>query len=228
MRSIAVKILSIQLFFQYRLWHRHGRLALRHGRPVEQRAVSHLSAADFGASTSVEHASTRAELGTIYPGGSRTPWGIHPAASTSRPSKAQLSWPRRQVVRGICRHTRVPAPLRPPGLTALLPSCQRCCRATSHPSKSRRPSLRWHPRLRLAADASATLLPELKVLAWYFLSPDMFRSEATDTRMGSGSAVELKTERFAMTYRLVTPLFVWSLSKIAHSHSGRVFTWPAT
>jgi hypothetical protein len=28
----------------------------------------------------------------------------------------------------------------------------------------------------------------LKVLAWYFLSPDIFRSEATDTRMGSGSA----------------------------------------
>jgi len=31
-------------------------------------------------------------------------------------------------------------------------------------------------------------LPALKALAWYFLSPDMFRSEATDTRMGSGSA----------------------------------------
>jgi hypothetical protein len=28
----------------------------------------------------------------------------------------------------------------------------------------------------------------LKVLAWYFLSPDMFRSEAPDTLMGSGSA----------------------------------------
>jgi hypothetical protein len=26
----------------------------------------------------------------------------------------------------------------------------------------------------------------LKVLAWYILSPDMFRSEVTDTRMGSG------------------------------------------
>jgi len=25
----------------------------------------------------------------------------------------------------------------------------------------------------------------LKVFAWYFLSPDMFRSEATDTQMGS-------------------------------------------
>jgi len=24
----------------------------------------------------------------------------------------------------------------------------------------------------------------LKVLAWYVLSPDMFRSEATDTRLG--------------------------------------------
>jgi hypothetical protein len=28
----------------------------------------------------------------------------------------------------------------------------------------------------------------LKVIARRFLSPDMFRSEATDTRMGSGSA----------------------------------------
>jgi hypothetical protein len=30
----------------------------------------------------------------------------------------------------------------------------------------------------------------------------MFRSEATDTRMGSGQQVELKTERFAMAHRL--------------------------
>jgi hypothetical protein len=28
----------------------------------------------------------------------------------------------------------------------------------------------------------------LKVIACYFLSPDMFRSETTDTRTGSGSA----------------------------------------
>jgi hypothetical protein len=48
--------------------------------------------------------------------------------------------------------------------------------------------LRWHRRLRLAADASAILLAALKVLAWYFLSPDMFRSETTDTRTGSGLA----------------------------------------
>jgi hypothetical protein len=34
-------------------------------------------------------------------------------------------------------------------------------------------------RLRLAADASAILLAGLKALAWYFLSPDMFRSETT-------------------------------------------------
>jgi hypothetical protein len=38
-----------------------------------------------------------------------------------------------------------------------------------------------HQRLRLAADASAILLAALKVVAWYFPSPDMFRSEATDT-----------------------------------------------
>jgi hypothetical protein len=46
--------------------------------------------------------------------------------------------------------------------------------------------LRRHQRLRLAADASAILLPALKVLAWYFLSPDIFRSDATETRRGSG------------------------------------------
>jgi hypothetical protein len=48
--------------------------------------------------------------------------------------------------------------------------------------------LRWHRRLRLAADGSAILLAGLMVIAWYFLSLAMFRSEATDTRMGSGSA----------------------------------------
>jgi hypothetical protein len=31
--------------------------------------------------------------------------------------------------------------------------------------------------------ASTFLLVGLKVVAWYFLSPDLFRSEATDTRM---------------------------------------------
>jgi hypothetical protein len=37
-------------------------------------------------------------------------------------------------------------------------------------------------------DASAFLLAALKVVAWYFPSPDMFRSESTDTLTGSGSA----------------------------------------
>jgi hypothetical protein len=36
-------------------------------------------------------------------------------------------------------------------------------------------------------DASAILLAALKVLAWYFLSPDMLASEDTDTLTGSGS-----------------------------------------
>jgi hypothetical protein len=48
--------------------------------------------------------------------------------------------------------------------------------------------LQRHRRLHLAADASTILLEELKVFAWYILSPDMFRSEATDTRMVPGSA----------------------------------------
>src|SRR5207249_5527931 len=51
-------------------------------------------------------------------------------------------------------------------LTAVLPSCQRCSRATSHPSKNQQRSLRWHRRLRLAAGASAILLGGLKELAW--------------------------------------------------------------
>src|ERR1700730_2651329 len=130
--------------------------------------------------------------GTMHQGGSRAPWGIRPDASTSRPSKARLSSPRRQAGRGTCRRTRVLALLRPPALTALLPSRQRCCRATSHPRKSQQRSLRPHRRRLLAANASATLLEELKVLAWYFLSPDTFRSEVTDTRMGSGSASRIK------------------------------------
>ena len=74
-------------------------------------------------------------------------------------------------------------------------------------------------RLRLAADASAILLAGLKVLAWYFLSPDMFRSEATDTRTGSGSASKIEGPN-ALRWRSIiigfTPLSVWSLSKIAH------------
>src|SRR3984893_4557054 len=37
--SIAVKTLSIQLFCQYRSWHRHSRLVLRYDRPLEQRTV---------------------------------------------------------------------------------------------------------------------------------------------------------------------------------------------
>jgi hypothetical protein len=55
-------------------------------------------------------------------------------------------------------------------------------------AKSRRTSLRWHRRLRLAVNVSALLLGGLKAFARYFLSPDMFWSEATDTQMGSDSA----------------------------------------
>jgi hypothetical protein len=47
--------------------------------------------------------------------------------------------------------------------------------------------LRWRRQLHLAADASAILLEGLKALAWYFLSPDMLRSEAAEIRMDSGS-----------------------------------------
>ena len=74
-------------------------------------------------------------------------------------------------------------------------------------------------RLRLAADASPILLAGLKVLAWYFLSPDIVRSEATDTRTGSGSASKIEGPN-ALRWRSIiigfTPLSVWSLSKIAH------------
>src|SRR6476660_8567647 len=160
---------------------------------------------------------------TIHPEGSRTPWGIRPGASTSRPSKGRLSSPRRQAGRGTCRRTRVPAPLRPPALTALLPWCQRCWRATSHPRKSQQRSLRRHRRRLLAADGSATLLEELKVFAWYFLSPELFRSEARTPGWVSVQQVELKDrtpcESVSIIYSL-TPLPVRSLSKIAHSLLG--------
>jgi hypothetical protein len=47
---------------------------------------------------------------------------------------------------------------------------------------------------------SAIVLEGLKALAWYILSPDSFRSEAT-------VQLKLKTERFGMAYRL---LFVYA------------------
>jgi len=53
------------------------------------------------------------------------------------------------------------------------------------------------------------LLEGLKALAWYILSPDMFRCEVTETRTVQ---LELKTERFGMAYRLL--LSVRNLSKI--------------
>jgi hypothetical protein len=34
-------------------------------------------------------------------------------------------------------------------------------------------------------------------------APDIFRNEATDTRMGSGSANRIEDERVAMAYRLL-------------------------
>lgn len=40
-------------------------------------------------------------------------------------------------------------------------------------------------RCAFAADVSALLLEGLKAVAWRILSPDMFRSEATQTRTGS-------------------------------------------
>ena len=44
------------------------------------------------------------------------------------------------------------------------------------------------------------LLEGLKALAWYILSPDMFRCEVTETRTVQ---LELKTERFGMAYGLL-------------------------
>jgi hypothetical protein len=52
------------------------------------------------------------------------------------------------------------------------------------PAKANKDRCDGHRRLRLAADASAMLLEGLKVVAWYFLSPDMFRNEAAGTRLG--------------------------------------------
>jgi hypothetical protein len=44
------------------------------------------------------------------------------------------------------------------------------------------------------------LLEGLKALAWYILSPDMFRCEVTETRTVQ---LELKTERLGMAYRFL-------------------------
>ena len=94
--------------------------------------------------------------------------------------------------RNLSAHTGALAPLRPRDSIAPSPSCRLCCRATSRPSKSQRRSLPRRRRLRLAADASAILLGGWKVFAWYILSPDMFRSEATDTRMGFRFSLNLR------------------------------------
>ena len=66
--------------------------------------------------------------------------------------------------------------------------------AASHPAAPRKPDNYRRDRASgcaLQQTAQAIFLEGLKALAWYFLSPDMFRSEATDTRMGSGSAWEV-------------------------------------
>src|SRR6476646_10487304 len=104
---------------------------------------------------------------TSHPEGSRTPWGIRLGASTNQLSRARPSWLLRRAVRGTCRRTRAPEPLRPQALTAALPSCQRCSQATSRPSKSQQRWLRRHRPRPLAADASVTLLAGLTEFAWY-------------------------------------------------------------
>jgi hypothetical protein len=55
-----------------------------------------------------------------------------------------------------------------------------------------------------------------------FLSPDMLRSEPTDTQMGSGSEVELRTERFAMAYRLL--LFAYAFVRLASEQNCSLST----
>jgi|GraSoiStandDraft_29_1057270.scaffolds.fasta_scaffold387049_2 hypothetical protein len=61
-----------------------------------------------------------------------------------------------------------------------------------------------------AAATEAIVRYDMRVPFLDFLSPDMFRSEATDTRMGS---VQLKLS--------LRPLSVWNLSKIAHTRRFR-------
>jgi hypothetical protein len=53
-----------------------------------------------------------------------------------------------------------------------------------------------------AAATEAIVRYDMRVPFLNFLSPDMFRGEATDTRM---------------RLRFATPLSVWNLSKIAHT-----------
>src|SRR4029077_13877999 len=63
------------------------------------------------------------------------------------------------------------------------------------------------------------LLAALKVLAWYFLSPDMFRSEATDTLMGSGSASRIEDRTRCV--RLIVTRFV-GIQLVTQRASGKI------
>jgi hypothetical protein len=69
------------------------------------------------------------------------------------------------------------------------------------------------------------LLEGLKALAWYILSPDMFRCEVTETRTVQ---LELKTERFGMAYRL---LFAYAFVRAESEQNfpgGIIFCLPDT
>jgi hypothetical protein len=58
-------------------------------------------------------------------------------------------------------------------------------------------------------------------LAWYILSPDMFRCEVTETRTVQ---LELKTERFGIAYRL---LFAYAFVRAESEQNSSHPTFPA-
>jgi hypothetical protein len=67
----------------------------------------------------------------------------------------------------------------------------------------------------------------LKALAWYFLSLDMFRSRPWTLARVPVQQIELKTERVAMAYRLLSAYaFVRPESEQNSSHLLRAFALP--
>jgi hypothetical protein len=99
--------------------------------------------------------------GTFHQGGSRTPWGTPRSASTSLPSKVRLSSPQRQVVRGICRRTRAPAPPDRPLRLLIRHLVGGAAKRPAAPAKANNDRCGRHRLLHLAANASAIAGPSL-------------------------------------------------------------------
>ena len=140
----------------------------------------------------------------VHPGGSRSPWGTPPHASTSQPSKARRSSPRRQEGRGnLSTHTganaaTTAAPNRPfANLSAVLPSAA--------PAKANNDRSDGTGRRALQQTLQRFSLKDRRYLHRISFRPTCF--EARPRTPGRVPVqLELKTERFGMAYRLSLPL----------------------